>query len=123
MPRRFHRSVRDNPADRGLRGGTLFLDEIGTWPLGSGQAASLIQDREYERSGSQAAPADVRVIAATNRYRKRVTKPFQGRSLLPSQRDQLHLAPLRERPEDILPLALDFLVISAYQPQIDPRFQ
>ena len=94
-------------------GGTLFLDEVGELPLGV-QVALLraLQEGEFERIGSsQTRPADVRVIAATNRNLEEAideglfrTDLFYRLAVFP-----IHLPPLRERREDIPSLADYFL--------------
>ena len=93
--------------------GTLFLDEIGDMSLG-GQAKLLrvLEQKEITRvGGSQPIPIDVRVIAATNAdlavavREKRFREDLYYRLSVVTQ----HLPPLRERPEDILPLAEHFL--------------
>jgi two-component system, NtrC family, response regulator AlgB len=110
----FTGAVRDNPGRiSACEGGTLFLDEIGDMAL-SVQAKLLrfIQDKEYERLGeSVLRKADVRIIAATNADLE--TRVAEGRF----REDlfyrlnviSLTIPPLRERPEDILPLTTDFL--------------
>ncbi len=110
----FTGAVRDNPGRiSACEGGTLFLDEIGDMAL-SVQAKLLrfIQDKEYERLGeSVLRKADVRIIAATNADLE--TRVAEGRF----REDlfyrlnviSLTIPPLRERPDDILPLTMDFL--------------
>jgi NtrC-family two-component system response regulator AlgB len=110
----FTGAVRDNPGRiAACEGGTLFLDEIGDMaPSVQAKLLHFIQDREYERLG-EAKPrqADVRVIAATNAdIEKRVTEGLFREDLFYRLNViSFTLPPLRERPEDILPLALDFL--------------
>ncbi|AGC43180.1 Fis family transcriptional regulator [Myxococcus stipitatus DSM 14675] len=93
--------------------GTLFLDEVGELPLAlQAQLLRVVQEHSYKRVGSNTwQHADFRLVCATNReLSEEVT---QGSF----RRDFFHrisswvcrLPPLRERPEDILPLALHFL--------------
>jgi len=94
-------------------GGTLFLDEIGNMSLAV--QAKLLNVLEqgtfYRLGGTRPIRVDVRLIAATNRDLKgSVTKEefredlFYRLNVVP-----IVIPPLRERREDILPLALDFL--------------
>jgi len=110
----FTGAVRDHPGRiAACEGGTLFLDEIGDMaPSVQAKLLRFIQDKEYERLG-EAKPreADVRVIAATNAdIEKRVTEGrFREDLFYRLNVISLTLPPLRERPEDTLPLAMDFL--------------
>jgi len=110
----FTGAVRDNPGRvAACEGGTLFLDEIGDIaPSVQAKLLHFIQDKEYERLG-EAKPrnADVRVIAATNvDIEKRVAEGLFREDLFYRLNViSLTLPPLRERPEDIMPLAVDFL--------------
>jgi len=93
--------------------GTIFLDEIADMPL-SVQARILrvVQEKEVVRvGGTRVIPVDVRVIAATNRDLKRLVEQGAFRADLYYRLNvlPLHIPPLRERPEDILPLARYFL--------------
>ncbi len=111
----FTGAVRDNPGRiASCAGGTLFLDEIGdmAFPV-QAKLLRFIQDKEYERLGDPTLrKADVRIIAATN-------ADLAGRVAEGRFREDLFyrlnvicltVPPLRERPEDIMPLAMDFLV-------------
>lgn len=97
--------------------GTLFLDEIGN--LGMAQQAKLLrvlQTSEVERVGSsKARKVDVRLIAATNvSLNDEVTAGrFREDLLFRLNTIELHLPPLRERREDIAPLAMHFLRLHA----------
>jgi NtrC-family two-component system response regulator AlgB len=110
----FTGAVRDNPGRiEACEGGTLFLDEIGNMaPALQAKLLHFIQDKEYERLG-EAKPrqADVRVIAATNADIEKLVAEGLFREDLFYRLNviSLTLPPLRERPEDILPLATDFL--------------
>jgi NtrC-family two-component system response regulator AlgB len=110
----FTGAVRDNPGRiAACEGGTLFLDEIGDMaPSVQAKLLHFIQDKEYERLGeAKARQADVRVIAATNAdIEKRVAEGLFREDLFYRLNViSLTLPPLRDRPEDILPLAMDFL--------------
>ncbi len=100
---------RVNQAD----GGSLFLDEIGDFPLTlQPKLLRFIQDRQYERIGDPVTrQADVRILAATNRILGEMVKDGQFREDLLYRLNviTLSLPPLRERSEDLLPLAERFL--------------
>ncbi len=110
----FTGAVRDNAGRVGAcEGGTLFLDEIGGMaPSVQAKLLRFIQDKEYERLG-EARPrrADVRIIAATNAdLERRVTDGnFREDLFYRLNVISLTIPPLRKRPEDIMPLATDFL--------------
>ncbi|MGH9869310.1 MAG: sigma 54-interacting transcriptional regulator [Candidatus Polarisedimenticolia bacterium] len=94
-------------------GGTLFLDEIGEMsPLVQAKMLRVLQEREFQRlGGSRTLKADVRVIAATNRDLQAAIVRGQFRDDLFYRLNvfAIHLPPLRERTDDILPLAESFL--------------
>jgi NtrC-family two-component system response regulator AlgB len=94
-------------------GGTLFLDEIGEIPL-SLQAKLLrfLQDKQFERVGDNLTRhADVRIVAATNRDIEADIKSghFREDLLFRLNVVEIRVPALRDRSEDILPLAKHFI--------------
>lgn len=93
--------------------GTLFLDEIGDIPpKAQVDLLRVLQTREFERvGGSETVQVDVRIIAATNRDLQAMVREGTFREDLYYRLNviPIHLPPLRERPEDIVPLAYHFL--------------
>ena len=94
-------------------GGTLFLDEIGNIPLHlQAKLLRVLQSRSVVRvGGTQAIPVDIRLICATNRNLEQLVREGRFREDLYYRINTVHIAlpPLRERQEDILPLAQLFL--------------
>jgi DNA-binding NtrC family response regulator len=93
--------------------GSLFLDEIGEIPMPiQVKLLRVLQEREFERLGaSKPTRVDVRLITATNRDLKQAVDQgiFRLDLLYRLQVVELHVPPLRERVEDILPLCRHFL--------------
>jgi DNA-binding NtrC family response regulator len=104
------------------QGGTLFLDEIGELPLEQQvKLLRAIEAREVRRVGAdRALPIDVRVVAATHRRLDRLVAAGQFRADLYYRLAviKVHVPALRDRPEDILPLARRFL--AELKPALDP---
>jgi two-component system response regulator HydG len=98
-------------------GGTLFLDEVAEMPLHvQPKVLRVISDREIRPPGfSRAVPIDVRVVAATHRELEPLMKQGRFREDLFYRLNivEMALPPLRERREDIVPLAEHFLTRSA----------
>jgi NtrC-family two-component system response regulator AlgB len=114
----FTGAVRDQVGRvEAAEGGTLFLDEIGE--ISPGLQAKLlrfVQDKAFERVGeNKTRHADVRVIAATNRDLDADVKAGRFREDLLFRLNVLEIVvpALRERTEDILPLAKRFLAFFA----------
>ncbi|MEN6632044.1 MAG: sigma-54 dependent transcriptional regulator [Candidatus Polarisedimenticolia bacterium] len=93
--------------------GTLFLDEIGTMSPGTqAKVLRVLQEREFERlGGTRTIRADVRVVAATNRDLEKAIAEGEFREDLYYRLNvvTVNLPPLRERKEDVVPLATSFL--------------
>ena len=94
-------------------GGTIFLDEVGEIPLElQGKLLRVLQESEFERVGDDVTRSvDVRVIAATNKdLEQRIVDGefredlFYRLSVFP-----IDVPPLRERGDDVIQLAQDFL--------------
>lgn len=94
-------------------GGTLFLDEIGEMPMQSQvKLLRVLQDGEFTRvGGSSTIKTDVRVVAASNVDLDQAVKDGRFRSDLFYRLSvfPVTIPPLRERVEDIHPLAFHFL--------------
>ena len=102
-------------------GGTLFLDEVGEIPIDQqGKLLRALQEGTFERVGDEnTISVDVRIVAATNR--DLIEEVKQGRfredlyyrlSVFP-----IDVPPLRERQEDIIPLAQHFIGLSCQKMQ------
>jgi transcriptional regulator with GAF, ATPase, and Fis domain len=94
-------------------GGVLFLDEVGEMsPSAQAKFLRVLQEREFQRlGGTRPIKANVRVIAATNRELRQAMErgDFREDLYYRLQVFGIRLPPLRERPEDILPLSAAFL--------------
>jgi PAS domain S-box-containing protein len=96
-------------ADRG----TLFLDEIGEIPLMlQAKLLRVLEDQTFRRLGGlKDIKLDLRVVAATNKNLREAVKEGAFRQDLYFRLNviQIHIPPLRERAEDILPLTRFFI--------------
>ena len=94
-------------------GGTLFLDEIGNIPLHlQAKLLRAIQNRTVTRVGdTKAIPIDIRLICATNKNLEQMVKDGEFREDLYYRINtmHLHLPALRERTDEIVPLAKMFI--------------
>ncbi len=94
-------------------GGTIFLDEVSEMsPQLQAKLLRVTQDGRFQRVGSNAEiHTDARILAATNRNLEEEVKKGRFREDLFYRLDvvELNVPPLRERPEDILPLASQFV--------------
>ncbi|WP_457748160.1 sigma-54-dependent transcriptional regulator [Sulfurimonas sp.] len=90
-------------------GGTLFLDEIGEMPYGvQAKLLRALQEKEVRRLGSsKAIKIDIRIISATNANLDEKIKNSEFREDLYYRLNTipLHIPPLRERKDEILPIA------------------
>jgi two-component system, response regulator FlrC len=107
---------------RAAHGGTLLLDEIAELPLGlQAKLLRALQEGEVVPIGSTVPiPVDVRIIAAANRDLPAEVAEGRFRADLFYRLNvfPLHLQPLRERPEDLAPLA--FAMILRHAPKHRP---
>jgi DNA-binding NtrC family response regulator len=90
-------------------GGTLFLDELGNLPVHlQAKLLTVLEQRQITPLGSnQAKPFDVRVICATNVSKQRLSdeRHFRQDLLFRLNTVEIALPALRERPEDVQPIA------------------
>ncbi|HEY5974187.1 MAG TPA: sigma-54 dependent transcriptional regulator [Geobacteraceae bacterium] len=106
-------------------GGTVFLDEIGDMEMGmQAKLLRFLEDRTFRRiGGSKVIPVDVRIISATNKDLLKAieTKEFRNDLYYRLQVIPIFLPGLRERRDDILPLAKFF--IDAYNKEFNKQIK
>ena len=94
-------------------GGTIFLDEIGDLPLAAqAKLLRVLQERHFERvGGTRSIPLDIRLIAATRWDLRDMVKTGKFREDLYYRLNvvTIRTKPLRDRRDDILPMAHHFL--------------
>lgn len=105
--------------------GTLLLDEITEVPITlQPKLLRAIQEQEFERVGGvKPIKVDVRIISTTNRDIRHAIQEKALREDLYYRLNvvPIHLPPLRERPEDILPLAEHFLAKACQENHVDSK--
>jgi DNA-binding NtrC family response regulator len=94
-------------------GGTIFLDEIGDMEMGmQAKLLRVLEERSFRRvGGTKEIPIDVRIVSATNQdlLKKVEAKEFRNDLYYRLQVIPIYVAPLRERRDDIMPLADYFI--------------
>jgi len=95
------------------QGGTLFLDEIGELPVNmQAKLLRVLQQKEFYRvGGDELIKLDVRFVFATNRNLKQMIQENTFRSDLYFRMESgtIHLKSLRQKPEEVVPLAQYFM--------------
>ena len=116
-------------------GGTIFLDEIGELPLSiQGKLLRVIENKQITRvGGNKLIDVDVRILCATNRNLKQLVAEGKFREDLFYRLEviPIQIPPLRERREDIPPLAEKFLheanrkngLSKSFSPEVMNAFQ
>jgi len=123
----FTGAVRDAPGKvEAAEGGTLFLDEIGELgPTTQAQLLRFLQEKAFERVGeTRTRHADLRIVSATNRELEADVRSGRFREDLLYRLNvvEVRVPSLRERREDILPLAgrmLRQLAASLHRPGLE----
>jgi len=96
-------------------GGSVFLDEIGDMEMGmQAKLLRFLEDRSFRRiGGGRVFTVDVRIISATNKdlHKAIEEKTFRNDLYYRLQVIPIYLAPLRERKDDIIPLANHFIEV------------
>ncbi len=106
-------------------GGTLFLDEVGDLsPRAQSVLLRALQEREYRRVGEVSSRrSDFRLVTATHKELEGEVAAgrFRHDLLFRLSVARIHLPALRERPEDILPLAGYFLEARSSRLRVEPK--
>src|SRR5262245_10533926 len=110
----FTGATRDKPGKfEAAAGGTIFLDEIGTsTPAFQVRLLRVLQDRAVDRVGdNHTIEVDVRIVLATNLDLEAAVRDGRFREDLYYRINvvAIEMPPLRQRPDDVPPLALHFL--------------
>lgn len=107
-------------------GGTLFLDEVGDMPLSlQVKLLRVLETKTIVRVGDhQEIPVDIRIITATNKDLKAMVEQKKFREDLYYRLNviKIPVPPLRERPEDIVPLCLVYLKKFNHQYNLNKSF-
>jgi NtrC-family two-component system response regulator AlgB len=114
----FTGAIKDKPGRlEAADGGTVFLDEVADLPIPlQAKLLRFLQEQEFERvGGNKTIRVDVRMIAASNRDLDKEVTGGRFREDLYYRLNviALKVPPLRERPEDITPLATELLGAAA----------
>ncbi|MCK5849737.1 MAG: sigma-54-dependent Fis family transcriptional regulator [Kiritimatiellae bacterium] len=108
-------------------GGTIFLDEISSMPLSiQGKFLRVLQEKEVRRvGGNEDIPVDIRILAATNTKLEDLMEAGKFREDLYYRLSviQIEIKPLRERSEDILPLAYHIIRAETPEDQEPPALE
>ncbi len=106
-------------------GGTLFLDEVGELtPATQAKLLRVLEREEFLRvGGSQPISVDVRIVAATNRDLESLVQAGTFRADLYYRLNvvRIDLPPLRDRPEDVIPLLEHFFALKTRTLQVAPK--
>lgn len=106
-------------------GGTLFLDEIGEMPYGvQAKLLRALQEKEVRRLGSaKSIKIDIRIVAATNAdlHKKIDNGEFREDLYYRLNTIPLHIPPLRERRDEILPIAQKICQESCKKYDFEPK--
>jgi two-component system response regulator HydG len=106
-------------------GGTLFLDEVGNLPPAlQTKLLRVLETREVTPLGSnQPISVDVRLVAATNQPLEKMVEEglFREDLLYRINTIEIELPPLRERPEDLAPLARHFAIQAVRKYHVDEK--